>query len=224
MSAFAQEQGAAGVSDGTPAPAAAQSGGRVFLGVRSGFAVPFGAFQSGSAVGDYFAGYVPIWLDAGYKVTPNLMLGLYGQYGFLIWNTASALGGHGCPSALDCSASVIRFGAQIQYHILPGQSMNPWVGFGLGYEIFSSSVSGTDPTFGSVESKESANGFEFGHLQAGLDFKAAKGVGVGPFLGFSLGQSSSCSQSLNGTDLSCTIDHKTMHEWLTLGVRGAFEL
>ncbi|MGC4064077.1 MAG: hypothetical protein QM784_05440 [Polyangiaceae bacterium] len=31
---------------------------------------------------DGISGHIPLWLNLGYMVTPNIMLGLYGQYGF----------------------------------------------------------------------------------------------------------------------------------------------
>jgi hypothetical protein len=41
---------------------------------------------------------------------------------------------------------------------------------------------------------------------------------------FSLGQFSSCSTSNPSASASCKIDNQAMHEWLTLGLRGAYDI
>jgi len=45
-------------------------------------------------------------------------------------------------------------------------------------------------------------------------------LGVGPFLSLSFGKYGSASQDGNSVDINQT----AMHEWLTLGLRGAFRL
>ena len=58
--------------------------GRLRLGLRSGFAVPYGRFAdvrtlatfrdtNAHALSDDIHGAIPIWLDAGYQLTPRLM-------------------------------------------------------------------------------------------------------------------------------------------------------
>jgi hypothetical protein len=68
-------------------------------------------------------------------------------------------------------------------------------------------------------------GFEFANLQVGLDFRLGSVFRLGPFASFSLGQYSNGSVSdPTGGEASGSIDHKTLHEWLTLGVHAAFYL
>jgi hypothetical protein len=198
-----------------PEPTPKAEGGKVFLGVRTGYSLPFGAVQSGTAMKDDFNGHIPIWLDVGYKLTPNFMAGVYGEYGFGLI--------HGCPQGLDCSGQVIRFGLQVHGQFLPGESVNPWVGFGMGYEFMNVSMSGT---VAGVSAKASAwaDGIEYANLQGGADFTLASGVGVGPFLSLSLGQYQDCFGKINGHSAKCELGPLRLHEWLTLGVRGAFEL
>jgi hypothetical protein len=199
----------------TDAEVAGAQGGEVFLGLRSGYALPFGAIEKGGALNDVFNGHVPLWLDVGYKLTPNLLVGLYGQYGFGLIKSADSGDPDGCPSGVDCSGHVIRFGAQVHYQFGPGGTMNPWVGYGFGYEFMSLSM-GDGISFG-------ASGFEFALFQLGIDSWVAKGVGIGPFVALSLGQYSDCSAEINGVT-GCSLGPQRFHEWLTLGLRGAFEL
>lgn len=177
---------------------------KIRLGLRLGYAFALGSAQEGIKMSDGTSGQIPIWLDAGYMVTPNILVGLYGQYGFVQVKN--------CDS---CSAHDIRFGIQGQYHLAPEASLDPWLGLGVGYELL-----GSSRTIQGMDVSGTTKGFEFVNLQGGADFKVADAFAVGPFVSFSLGQYSSVSSG----DLSADIEGKTLHEWLTLGVKGTFGL
>ncbi|HMJ10422.1 MAG TPA: hypothetical protein VK524_03395 [Polyangiaceae bacterium] len=185
---------------------------KFFIGLRLGYGIPLGKVGSipdgEIKLNDVVAGQVPIWVDLGYRVTPNLLLGLYGIYGITIM-------GDFCDDADSCSAKDLRFGIQAQYHVSPGESFNPWFGLGIGYEILDYSVEDDN-----VVGEGSFKGFEFAHLQAGGDFKISDAVGLGPFVSFSLGQYS----TFGFGDSSESFEKKAMHEWLTIGARGTFNL
>ncbi len=222
-SALAQEE----------APAAAASvstddgGGKIHLGVRLGYGIPLGKVNGdvtvlgttveGAKLSDVYSGMIPIWLDLGYFVTPNIMVGLYGHYGIGLIKDSGGAGEEGCPESADCSGSVVRIGLQGQYHLSRGESLDPWFGLGIGYEWASQSVSA-----GGVDVSQTVKGLEFLNLQAGADFKVANNVGIGPFASFSLGQYSSFSGESPLGDTEGDFDEKAMHEWLVLGVHGAF--
>lgn len=187
----------------------AQSGGKIKLGLRLGYALPMGDFAKGEKMSDGISGMIPIWIDAGYMVTPNILVGLYGQYGIVMVKN--------CPKGASCSGSDMRFGIQGQYHIMPAQTVDPWVGLGIGYELASSKESA-----GGADVTASYNGFEFANIQAGADFKAGP-LTVGPFLSFSLGQYSSATLEAPGVPkVSGSINQTAIHEWLTFGVKGTF--
>jgi hypothetical protein len=192
------------------------------LGGRVGYGLPFGkAADNDSDLKDSISGQVPLWLDVGYRVAPNVMVGGYFSYGFgLLGNELEDLCDVG-----DCSTHDMRLGGQLQFHVQPGQEVDPWFGAGVGYEwltfVISSDVSDTDLSI-------TGHGFEFLNLQAGLDFVVGNG-GIGPFMAFTLGQydttSSSCSGDCAGVDEdSESIDDKALHQWLFFGVRGTFVL
>ena len=198
------------------------------LGLRLGYGIPLGSladaaitvagtnFTVNSELNDVISGQVPIWIDAGYRFTPNFMAGIYFQYGF------GFVPSNGCPNGWDCSAQDIRFGLQAQYRFMPRESFDPWLGVGFGYEWLDRSFSfqGVDGTF-------TVHGWEFLNLQGGVDFKVADSFGIGPFLSFSLGEYSSYSADISGLGVagsgSGDIDNTALHEWLTLGVRGVFD-
>ncbi|MET0792679.1 MAG: hypothetical protein ABW061_14255 [Polyangiaceae bacterium] len=219
VSAFAQEEGpiaepapeatTAPVSESSGSASIASDGGgdekKFKLGLRLGYAVPFGESFKGTTLSDGISGQIPIWVDAGYMVTPNVLLGVYVQYGFLQLKN--------CPDS--CSGHDLRFGIQGQYHLSPEASLDPWFGLGVGYEI-----AGTSQSTQGFSVDSSVKGLEFLNLQAGADFKVADAFSVGPFLSLSLGQYSSAKFN----DQDVPVGDKAIHEWFTFGAKGTFGL
>jgi opacity protein-like surface antigen len=191
-------------------------------GLRVGYGIPLGDAVANGKLSDAIEGQFPFIIDVGCRVIPNLFVGLYGQYGF-----AWARGDNAdvCDSSGDisCSAHDIRLGIEAQFHFRPRQDLDPWIGIGLGFEWLSASIES-----GSTELSSTLSGFEFFNLQAGLDIAVAEHFYLGPFLNLSLAQFSSlsveCSSvSCNGQfGVSGDIEDKAMHEWLLIGVRGAY--
>src|SRR5271166_5574610 len=205
--AFASTAGSARAEGG--------SGSAVQLGLRTGYALPLGDAAGGgnSSLGNIVTGMIPIWLDAGYRLNPNIYIGADFAYGITFINNDKT--GCGMPGA-SCSSNDLMFGIDAHYHFMPDAQFDPWAGVGVGYEILSLSEGPASANF---------NGFQFLNLQGGADYKVTPQLGVGPFLMFSLGQYSSCSESSGGMSAgSCTIPQQAMHEWLTIGVRGTYDI
>ena len=171
------------------------------LGLRLGYALAQGDFVKDYKMSKLVTGQVPIWVDAGYQVTPHVLVGLYGQYGIL--RTVDL--------CTDCSGRDLRFGAQAQYHVLPAAAVDPWFGLSSGYEILTLSDGGQDDTL---------RGVEFLNLQGGADFRVAQALSVGPFLSASLAEYSHDSYASHDD----VIQDKALHTWLTLGAKGTFGL
>jgi len=207
--------------------ASAAESGKFVLGLRLGYALPMGSLAnnpdgSSSKMTDGVAGHFPIWLDLGYMVSPNVMLGAYAQYAFgSVAGDLKRACDQASSAGISCSAHDIRLGFQAQYHVAPQAMVNPWFGLGVGYELLTIGFSGAGQS-GST----TAEGFEFANLQAGADIKALPNLGVGPFVSFSFGQYGSVSNSGSVAEGGSggDIENKAIHEWLTLGVRGAFKL
>jgi outer membrane protein W len=192
----------------------------VEVGLRAGYGIPLGSAEGApaggqaSAMSDSFSGMIPIQIDALYMINPNIRVGLYFQYGLV--SLADKFAGGVCKaSGVSCSAHDLRYGVQAHYHIMPENQIDPWVGLGIGMESVSGSASagGQSIDFG-------VSGLEFLNIQAGADYKVMPNLGVGPFVNFSLGQYSSATQNGQSAD----IQNKAMHEWLIIGVRGAYDI
>jgi hypothetical protein len=193
--------------------------GAIELGARVGFGVPFGnrgripTDTTDPKLSDYASAVFPIWFDAGYRINPNIYVGLYFQYGFGFVNTDTY---PGCDqSGVSCSVSDKRLGANVLYHFSPGQRFDPWIGFGAGYEWSDFSATG-----GGLTISASASGYEFANLQLGGDFVASRIFNCGPFMSFSLGQ----FQEVSSGGTSVDITNKSLHQWLLFGFKGAFSI
>jgi outer membrane protein with beta-barrel domain len=188
-------------------PAAAQA--QWTIGARTGYAIPLGDADGSAAMSDITTGQIPLQLDIGYRL-PNtaLTLGGYVSYGF---GSAAGLTKDACDFAGEsCSTSTFRIGAQLLYSLAqPNQTTLPWIGVGLGYDSLKLSASGGDVT---------TSGIEF-ILQGGLDWRLSPQFTLGGFASLSFGQYNDISDS---TGTSGSITDKRTHEWLTIGIRGAF--
>jgi hypothetical protein len=192
-------------------------------GLRVGYGLPFGELRADSDLNDGISGQIPLWLDVGYRLNPALFLGGYVQYGF------GFVGGaidESCDDTdgVDCSATDIRLGLQLHYHIAPRSTANPWLGLGVGYEWMSLGVEA-----GGDEAVFTSSGFEFINLQAGLDFGLADHLFAGPFISLSLGQYDEVSVDCDGAICStlgragdAEIEDTATHGWFVLGVRATY--
>ena len=191
------------------ASSSADSGIPISIGLRAGYALAFGNQAKDAPMSDFVKGAIPFTLDALFRVTRAFRVGLYGSYA-LMSLADKAKGG------ADVSGSWLKYGLELQYHLSPEASMNPWIGYGIGLE---------SAKINSTLFSASTNGLEFAHLMAGLDFKATSAISVGPFVDFSIGQYSSVSAQIGGTDVaSQDIKDKAMHMWLYFGLRGNYDL
>jgi hypothetical protein len=203
------------------------------LGLRLGYAVPMGKTDDDSDMTDGVSGQIPIWLDLGLRITPNVMLGLYGQYGIGMTggnfgDTCDQQEAAASAAGVDfgCSVTDVRFGAQAHYHFTPKGDTDPWLGVGFGYEWLTFGVS-AEGNGASASLSSTGSGFEFVNFQLGLDVLAAPSFGIGPFLAFTLGQYDSYSNECTGL-ANCAainadngdIDNTALHQWLFFGVRG----
>src|SRR5207248_1657575 len=127
-------------------------------------------------------------------------------YGFhLIY--APSLGTKDCSV---CSASNFRPGLNLQIHpSVSIEELDPWFGFGVSYDVLSYNVP-------DVQTKGSALGMEFANLQIGADYLVMPELSVGAFFSYSFGM------YFGFTDGN--INDKALHDWITLGIRGAYRL
>ena len=119
---------------------------------------------------------------------------------------------------LDCIALALHVGVEVQYHILPHEDLNPWVGYGIGFESLSVGVAQGDE-----DGNISYGGFQFARFMGGVDFRINRTIGIGPFVDFALGTYSHYRVDAPVfADDEGDFDSKKVHEWLTLGARFVF--
>jgi opacity protein-like surface antigen len=193
------------------------------LGLRTGFAMPFGNMYEGPnlSMRDAVTGTIPLRFDLGYRVTRALYAGIYAELGLALINSNS----FPCSAGASCSASQGRIGLEAQYHLAPSKGFDPWLGLGFGYEGFNYKATGSSQgDFG-----RKVRGLELLNVQLGGDIKAGTQLAVGPFVSFSLGKFDYAAEyrktALGAEQLVASDIEKTaMHEWLLFGVRGVYAL
>jgi hypothetical protein len=188
---------------------------RVELGLRLAYASPGGKAWEDSRLADYVKGAVRAQLDVSYALTPVLSGGAF---------LGAGLGAAGdrasCEAAgVSCTLFVLDVGFQATARPLARAPVSPWVSLGVGVDLLSQNVSA-----GSESVTTSAYGPAVG-ASAGLDL-AFGTIALGPYIGYELGWYTSIDVSTENSSTSpdAEIDHKAMHRWLTLGVRGHYEL
>jgi hypothetical protein len=204
------------------APGTSSADGSFAIGARAGYALALGsAYQGPSATtgeqedksqSDTVGSGPGLMIDAMYKVTPSLGVGVFLGY---------AMTSPKKPDGADSvSATALTYGVQAQYALTPGQP-TPWFGAGLGLEAVTSKTKFQ----GGGDADGGVSGIAF-ILQGGYDLKALDGkLSWGPFASLSIGQYSKYkAQAATGGSEDKDIDNKTVHETLLIGLRGLYDL
>lgn len=179
--------------------------------IRTGYSIPMGNLMKDVKLSDMSSGQVPLMFDIGAKVIPELFLGGYFLIGF---GGAGGKQSDYCKANNATCASVgLAFGIEAQYHILPANSVNPWIGYGLGFQSL-----GMGYDQGGTTTSIGFGGFEFARLMGGVDFRVTRVFGVGPFVDLSMAKYGTINNGNNSADIPET----AIHEWLTLGARFVF--
>jgi opacity protein-like surface antigen len=190
-------------------------------GFRTGFAI-----GSGKTIGPNFdisevvTGYLPLWLDVGYRILPSLFIGAYGQMGFVFLKQADNCKG----SDASCTGQDYRLGAELIYHFNDDGRYDPWVGLGAGYEWLKLNVSFADTYRGSFN--ETLRGFELVNVQLGLDIRPTRQGGIGPFVAVALAQYNHIrfahvtpqKVDADADDISAP----QAHRWIIFGIQGSY--
>ena len=186
------------------------------LALRTGAAIPIGEVRSGFAMADALSVQLPFLVDLGFKPIPALFIGVY--LGAAVGGATGAVEQQCNSVGISCTGVGFRGGLQVQYNFLPAQRINPWVGYGFGYELGGSNGSNGDRSV-----SNSYRGFELGHILAGADIRLQDYFGIGPFLDAAMGQYDAAKNETNDggyiSTLGGKIDDKAMHAWIIVGVR-----
>jgi hypothetical protein len=197
-------------------PPAARS---IQVGIRTGVSIPAGAISAdpGDGMNHDFSVQVPFLVEVGVKVHRVLFFGGYG--GFALGGASSDFANaQGCSGATSrsCGSLDLRFGLELQVHMNPSGLVNPWLGYGLGFESAQASASGG----GQPATGESFTGFEFARIGGGADIRVSRYAGFGPFAEIDLGSYS--HEHVQGATQSADegIPNTSVHGWFTFGLRG----
>lgn len=180
--------------------------GALELGVASGYAQ--GGGKLGGTMGnleDVAGPGATVELAAGYRLVPNLGIGLYGsvstnQHGDLIASTTNVFGA--------------AAGIQATVHLRPARTVDPWVSAGAGWKGLWLSPSSGKAT--------SLQGFELARVQVGVDYRVSKDISIAPVIGGSL--SMFVSQDSPMTTSYTEIADKKVNLTGFAGLAGRFDL
>jgi len=192
-------------------PSAARA--QLSVGARTGYSFALGDADGSAAMGDITSGHFPLHLDLGYRpFGTGITIGGYLAFGF---GSTSGLTQDACAATgVTCSTNSLHVGAQVLYELgRPQDPTVPWFGIGLGYDGLTFKASA-----GGASSSVTMSGVEFA-FQGGVDRRIGSGT-IGGFA--SLGLSRYTEISGNGE--SGTLADTRVHQWLTLGIRGSFNL
>lgn len=212
---------------------------QVTVGFRAGYAIPTGDAANVAGFGsfkekDLYAGVVPLQIEASWRFTPALSAGLYYSYGFA--TKGSQLDTLVCANASSCSGLYqMRLGAQAAWSFGPQGPVEPWVGLGAGWEAAhfeaknASFPTGAPPPFDRTPPDTlsgTLRGWELS-FQGGADWRASPALALGPFVSVQVGQYrvQDVRYLAPGTvPGNGGIPSAKAHEFITLGVRGKFDI
>lgn len=190
---------------------------------RLGFQAPLGdaTGEQNDALSRRYAWQVPLVLDIGARFARSFFVGAY---------LGAGIGATGDDAGVDaacvdddengnndivCSASTARLGLEVLYSFQPDQALNPWIGYGIGFEVASASI---NDRYKALEETVTSTGVTFADITVGLDLR--KKIGVGPFLDFALGQFNTTTTDLGSRGkYKYSIENKALHAWLMFGLR-----
>jgi hypothetical protein len=202
------------------------------FGARFGYAFGSGDVYTGLSVQDGSHGALPIIVDLGWRVVPELYLGVYGQYAYVFTRNNQVE----CFNGFNCDSQDYRFGVQADIHPFTRARLDPYAGIGFGYEILHTHNNGpvvvptpAGPVPGTLDLSVNDRGWEFVSLVLGCDYRVDRIVGLGVFGQFSLGEynvhTGTQTVTVNGATVSSgpvpDVDHG-LHELYIVGIRGTF--
>jgi hypothetical protein len=195
----------------------------ILLGVRAGYALPFGDVASDEAssppagphLKDLVPGKIPLWLEVGYRFNPHF-------HGELFMELApSFVASRSCAQG-PCSALGISFGAEIQVHALPTKLVDPWLGVGFGVELLDATVYDPSPPQNGTPGRFEMTwrGVEVPRVDGGLDIALSSRLTVGPYVTASFAQFTSfTSKPVGKNETTHAVEDRATHVWLQAGLR-----
>jgi hypothetical protein len=185
------------------------------LGGRIGFGFPTGNLANQLPMTDLVFDKIPLWLEVGYRFNRHVRTDLYFEFAPVGIKDVVCFSG-------SCTGDNFRVGIDFQYHTAPYGVVDPWFGFGFGWEwLHAPNVIFQDPVTGNLFSIDQTwSGWELPLIEGGFDFPVAPNFTVGPYASFSLAEYTHYSQSgALGLSFSQSISDRALHQWWQFGVK-----
>jgi hypothetical protein len=188
---------------------------------RTGVSIPGGSATGdpGDSLAKRYAWQIPFAFDLGAKITRSIFIGSYLHLGFGAEGSDNRVerlcddDDSDFENDVSCSAISVRLGLEVQYSFRPASDMNPWLGYGIGFEVGSQTLN--DST--GYSEMNTASGITWAQLSGGLDFRNK--VGFGPYGELAFGRYMQTRTRVEDTESTTTIDDRAWHVWATLGLR-----
>jgi hypothetical protein len=193
------------------------------LALRTGAQFPMGDATGapGDALSRRYAWQWPLAIDIGAKILPELFVG--GYFGFAVGSTGSDSrleadcddDDENFENEISCNAASLKVGLEAHYSFSPSGRLNPWIGYGIGYESASAWLSDTENGY---DETVRANGFTYAELSVGFDMRYR--VGFGPYASAAIGGYTTTVTEIGGEKVhDGPIDDQALHAWINLGLR-----
>lgn len=170
-----------------------------------GYTQGFGDIGSGQpSLTDETSAGGELQLGLGWRINPNFMVGVY--------TSGSVQGTGGMISGGNIYTATA--GVQGNYHFLPWNDWDPWIGLGIGWRgmWIDRNVGGTD----------SMHGIDLARVTAGVDYRVNSQFAVSPYVG--LGLTTFLSQELAGQGGFSNVPNSSVNVWVSAGIQGRFDL
>lgn len=213
--------GAASAQSASPSPEPERPGARFEVDARLGVALPSGDLANKVPASDNVSMMVPFGVGAGVRWPSGTYLGAYFSYGIL----AMKHGGVACPAGWTrCTGHDVRLGAEMLFHLRSRKPVDPWFGFGFGYEWLTYHAS-LAQSAGELTDTVTIEGYEYLNLQLGIDFALRKALTLGPVLTFTFASYGDLTAERTGSATSPSTSQgiaSGFHTWVFVGARGSF--
>jgi hypothetical protein len=165
--------------------------------------------------------WMPLEVGLGAKLLEQLYLGGYlnvavGSEGDDLHTQARCEAGSDVEDDVSCSATSVHLGLELRYTFTPAERLTGWVGYGAGITVGNQTISDA----GRYSETATSQGFDWARISGGMDFRASRGFGMGPFATISIGSYiHQRTEISNIVTYSGEIEDAAMHAWLSVGLR-----